>query len=104
MERACLHPLGLSIQVHTGHILSPLYSLELEPSAKSCCVHTDAAVKHHQCLQPPHSPNLFDLKEGTVNFLSALCDYFLGLLLWLTRYETEAKTTPAEQKIKQSIP
>lgn len=100
MERACLRPPGLYSQVHTGHILSPLYSLEQEPS-EDCCVHTDAAVKHRQWLQPPHSPNLLDLKEGTVNFLTVLCDYFLGLLLWPTRYETDAKITPAKQKLSK---
>lgn len=72
MDRACLHPPGLYGRDHTGHILSPLYAVEQEPSAEDCCVHTDAAVKDHQRLQPPHSSNLFDLKQGTVNFPNGL--------------------------------
>lgn len=103
MKQACLHPPGLSSRVHTGYILSPSYSLEQEPSAAGCCVHTDAAVKHHQCLQSPHSPNLFDLKEGRANFLTALCDYFLALLLWLSRYKMDATVTPAEQTSLTSL-
>lgn len=72
MERACLRPPGLYSQVHTGYILSPLYSLEQEPSAKDCSVHTDAAVKHHQCLQPSHSPSLFDLKVQSISSLRSV--------------------------------
>lgn len=62
-----------------------------------CYVHTDAAIKHHQCPQSPHNPSLFDLERHRASQSPLHCA--LWLLLWFTTVGDQAHETWDAQKL-----
>ena len=81
MKQGCLHPPGLVPQPspHLPHSLTLISSGSGLCLLLDCYVHTDAAIKSHQCPQSPHSPSPFDLKRHSTS-QSPYCA--LWLLLW----------------------
>lgn len=100
MKQGCLLPPGLVPQPspHLPHSLTLISSGQELCLLLDCSVHTDAAIKPHQCPQSPHNPGLFDLKEDTVNLLTVLFDHASGLLLWVT---VHMRHVPKIRKTKQ---
>lgn len=113
MKRGCLPPQGL-VPRPSPHLP---HSLTLISSGSGLCllweyyVHTDAAIKSHQCPQSPHSPSLFDLKRDTaeVNLLIVLCDYSFRVLYsgwagmwkaWDAQQLWKWKTKQLQRKLK----